>query len=262
MKPVGRDLPSDVKLGHPSTTHWWQSLASALTTSRLEIRIRLVNRSSLEWCVRNFETHYTLSCRNFTMENRDEENPPDPASLGSWSWMPPMSPGPADQQPYPTPNPFSPSFQAPNAPYTQPHPSTTSSSSSAPGSAFRAAPKVAIPRLAGSDLSLGGRRRSARACEPCRQRKIKCDGLRPSCGQCAYHNHRCSYEDVKRVRDQKRLGTLAKRVEAYEALLRELEGEVDSPTARQIRKVLQVSLFETAASKTPPSETRVSSSES
>jgi len=32
---------------------------------------------------------------------------------------------------------------------------------------------------------------------------------------------------------------LAKRVEAYEALLRELEGEVDLPTARQIRKVLQ-----------------------
>ncbi|OQD83182.1 hypothetical protein PENANT_c018G07797 [Penicillium antarcticum] len=173
------------------------------------------------------------------MDNRDEENPPDP-SFGSWSWVPPMSPVPADQQPYPTPNPFSPSFQTPNAPsYPQPYPSAASSSSSAPGSAFRAAPKVAIPRLAGSETGLGGRRRSARACEPCRQRKIKCDGLRPSCGQCIYHSHRCSYEDVKRVRDQKRLGTLAKRVEAYEALLRELEGEVDLPTARQIRKVLQ-----------------------
>ncbi|KAJ5981737.1 hypothetical protein N7499_009211 [Penicillium canescens] len=200
------------------------------------------------------------------MDNRDEDqSPPDPSSFGSWSWMAPMSPGSTDaQQPYPTPN----SFQTPNtfSSYSQPYPSAASSSSSAPGSAFRSAPKVAIPRLAGSETGFGGRRRSARACEPCRQRKIKCDGLRPSCGQCIYHNHRCSYEDVKRVRDQKRLGTLAKRVEAYEALLRELEGEVDLPTARQIRKVLQVSPSETAASetasKTPPSETQVSSSES
>jgi hypothetical protein len=201
------------------------------------------------------------------MDNRDEDrSPPDPSSFGSWSWMAPMSPGSTDaQQLYPTPNSFSPSFQGPNAPasYSQHY---ASSSSSAPGSAFRAVPKVAIPRLAGAETGFGGRRRSARACEPCRQRKIKCDGLRPSCGQCVYHNHRCSYEDVKRVRDQKRLGTLAKRVEAYEALLRELEGEVDLPTARQIRKVLQVSPSETAASETasetPPSETRVSSSES
>lgn len=204
------------------------------------------------------------------MDNRDEDqSPPDPSSFGSWSWMAPMSPSSTDaQQLYPTPNSFSPSVQSRNAPgsYSQLYPSAASSSSSAPGSAFRSAPKVAIPRLAGSETGFGGRRRSARACEPCRQRKIKCDGLRPSCGQCVYHNHRCSYEDVKRVRDQKRLGTLAKRVEAYESLLRELEGEVDLPTARQIRKVLQVRPSETAASETasetPPSETRVSSSES
>jgi hypothetical protein len=102
------------------------------------------------------------------------------------------------------------------------------------------APKVAIPRLAGSDTLIHGRRRSARACEPCRQRKIKCDGVRPLCGQCEYNSHTCSYEDVKRVRDQKRLGSLTKRVDTYETLLRELEAEVDLPTARKIKKALKV----------------------
>jgi GMP synthase, PP-ATPase domain/subunit len=137
--------------------------------------------------------------------------------------------GSVPQQPYPTPAPAQAISQYMSAP-------------SAAGSG-NIAPKVAIPRLAGSDALLHGRRRSARACEPCRQRKTKCDGIRPSCGQCSYHNHGCFYEDVKRVRDQKRLGYLVKRVDTYEALLRKLEGEVDPPTARKIKKALKVSLL-------------------
>jgi hypothetical protein len=135
---------------------------------------------------------------------------------------------PVPQHSYPTPLPFSTIQTQPFSPHiAQPASAST--------------PKVAIPRLAGSDPFTPGRRRSARACEPCRQRKIKCDGIRPSCGQCAYHNHSCSYEDVKRVRDQKLLGSLIKRVDTYEALLRELETEVDLPTARKIKKALKVS---------------------
>ncbi|KAI3147192.1 transcriptional regulator family: Fungal Specific TF [Penicillium roqueforti] len=133
-------------------------------------------------------------------------------------------------QPYPTPIPFSP-IQYPAQAFSQ-HMSTPSASGST-------APKVAIPRLTGSDTFIHGRRRAARACQPCRQRKIKCDGIRPSCGQCAYHNYGCNYEEVKRVRDQKQLGSLAKRVDTYEALLRDLEAEVDPPTARKIKKALK-----------------------
>lgn len=100
--------------------------------------------------------------------------------------------------------------------------------------------KIAIPRLS-APSSTRGRRRSARACEPCRQRKIKCDGIRPVCGQCVYHKNRCTYEDVKRVRDQKMLELLSQRVERYESLLRSLEGEVDESTGWRIRKALRVS---------------------
>lgn len=101
--------------------------------------------------------------------------------------------------------------------------------------------KVAIPRLSAA-VAFRGRRRSARACEPCRQRKRKCDGNTPTCGECIHHNNsRCIYEDVKRVRDQKRLELLSHRLERYESLLRSIEGEVDACIAQKIRKALKVS---------------------
>ncbi|KAJ5177378.1 uncharacterized protein N7500_000077 [Penicillium coprophilum] len=151
----------------------------------------------------------------------------DPTFEYNWT---PLDAAPVSH-PYPTPIPLSPT-QVPAQGFQYiPAQSTYGSGST---------PKVAIPRLASSDALLHGRRRSARACEPCRQRKIKCDGIRPLCGQCVYHNHTCSYEDVKRVRDQKRLGSLVKRVDTYEALLRDLEVEADPPTARKIKKALKV----------------------
>ncbi|KAJ5730934.1 uncharacterized protein N7483_005442 [Penicillium malachiteum] len=98
--------------------------------------------------------------------------------------------------------------------------------------------KVAIPRIAGVN-HVQSRKRSARACEPCRHRKIKCDGIKPTCGQCAYHKSRCNYEDIKRIRDAKQIKSLASNVNRYEKLLRSIEGEVDSPTSRKIRKALK-----------------------
>ncbi|KAE8144609.1 hypothetical protein BDV25DRAFT_90104 [Aspergillus avenaceus] len=99
-------------------------------------------------------------------------------------------------------------------------------------------PKVAIPRTSNANNQYQ-RRRSARACEPCRQRKIKCDGNKPACRQCVEHNVSCTYLDVKRVRDQKQLGILAKRVQRFEKILAEIEPEVDGSIARRIRRSLQ-----------------------
>lgn len=102
--------------------------------------------------------------------------------------------------------------------------------------------KVAIPRIPGI-TNAQARRRSARACESCRQRKTKCDGKRPICGQCLYHNNRCVYEEVKRIRDENKIKSLSTRVDNYEKILRSIESEVDGPTARKIRKALKVSLI-------------------
>ena len=102
------------------------------------------------------------------------------------------------------------------------------------------APKVAIPRTNTVDNASHRRRRSARACEPCRQRKVKCDGIRPVCRLCAETNITCQYLDVKRVREQKQLGALTRKVQRYEVLLRELEPESDAALARKIRRALKV----------------------
>lgn len=57
-----------------------------------------------------------------------------------------------------------------------------------------------------------------------------------------YHKTRCLYEDVKRVRDEKQIKSLTAQVELYEKTLRTLEGEVDIPASRKIRRILKVSI--------------------
>ncbi|GKZ25024.1 hypothetical protein AbraIFM66951_000997 [Aspergillus brasiliensis] len=158
-------------------------------------------------------------------------DPENPALRGinEWPWGP-MSPNgipPVAFRPYSLPQ-----FMDRPGPY--PYQSSSSSSHEVSGSAA----KVAIPRTT-SASSQSQRRRSARACEPCRQRKIKCDGNKPVCRQCIDHNVSCFFVDVKRVRDQKQLGLLGKKVEQYEHLLQDLEREVDENAARRIRKVLR-----------------------
>lgn len=100
-------------------------------------------------------------------------------------------------------------------------------------------PKVAIPRIAVPN-ERQERRRAKRACEPCRQRKVKCNSQRPTCTQCAYAGKRCAYEEVKRVRNEEKIKQLTKKVERYENVLQDLVGYVDAPTAHKIRRTLKV----------------------
>jgi hypothetical protein len=60
------------------------------------------------------------------------------------------------------------------------------------------------------------------------------------CQKCREHGLECSYLDIKRIRDQKQLGLLSKKVERYEKLLKQLETEAEPTTARLIRKTLSV----------------------
>lgn len=78
----------------------------------------------------------------------------------------------------------------------------------APGDASKAA-KVAIPRLKRSleageaTTKPGGRHRVTHACEPCRHRKTKCSGERPTCRHCQDFKIQCYYADGKRDRVKK-----------------------------------------------------------
>jgi hypothetical protein len=165
-----------------------------------------------------------------------EPDQPAPNGLPStmnWPGLP-VSPGAPQNGYYLSLNPNH--YERP-PPY--PHQSATSTSSSGRDGGTGVA-KVAIPRAAPYSIH-SQRRRSARACEPCRQRKIKCDGNKPVCRQCHEHHVTCSYLDVKRVRDQKQLEVLSHRVKEYESLLRDLETEVDANAARRIRRTLKTS---------------------
>ncbi|ORX74254.1 hypothetical protein DL89DRAFT_220126, partial [Linderina pennispora] len=44
------------------------------------------------------------------------------------------------------------------------------------------------------------RKRLSLACTTCRQRKVKCDGARPSCKTCAKFNWPCIYQPSNRKR--------------------------------------------------------------
>jgi hypothetical protein len=42
------------------------------------------------------------------------------------------------------------------------------------------------------------------ACMICRKRKLKCDGLRPSCSTCSRLGHVCAYDEIRRKSGPKR----------------------------------------------------------
>lgn|SRR5690554_1265405 len=58
------------------------------------------------------------------------------------------------------------------------------------------------PREAADNASVPKPKRLA--CTICRRRKLKCDGVRPSCSTCSRLGHTCSYDDVRRKSGPKR----------------------------------------------------------
>ncbi|KAF6810190.1 binuclear zinc transcription factor [Colletotrichum sojae] len=60
------------------------------------------------------------------------------------------------------------------------------------------------------------------ACMICRKRKLKCDGIRPSCSTCARLGHSCAYDEVRRKSGPKRgyVKALEERLKQVETLLK------------------------------------------
>jgi len=55
------------------------------------------------------------------------------------------------------------------------------------------------------------------ACMICRKRKLKCDGIKPSCSTCSRLGHTCAYDEVRRKSGPKRgyVKALEERLSAY-----------------------------------------------
>jgi hypothetical protein len=85
------------------------------------------------------------------------------------------------------------------------------------------------------------RRRIAKACETCRQRKSRCDGSHPTCGLCSQQGIECYYRDATTATasavgsDRQHLSRLETRLREIESMLQTLvpgrvRGNVVSPS--------------------------------
>ncbi|KAK1757602.1 transcriptional activator protein acu-15 [Echria macrotheca] len=69
------------------------------------------------------------------------------------------------------------------------------------------------------------------ACMICRKRKLKCDGIKPSCSTCSRLGHTCAYDEVRRKSGPKRgyVKALEERLKQVETLLKTQDGTATSP---------------------------------
>ncbi|KAL4964658.1 putative C6 transcription factor [Aspergillus stella-maris] len=96
--------------------------------------------------------------------------------------------------------------------------------------------KVAIPRSANS-AAVSNRGRVSRACENCREQKVKCSGQRPTCQRCQDAEIQCSYGDRKREKLARRLSDLTARVDTLETLLQNIYPNLDSLSAQYVERI-------------------------
>ncbi|CUS07415.1 unnamed protein product [Tuber aestivum] len=116
--------------------------------------------------------------------------------------------------------------------------------------------KVPIPRgrALSSRAAERKNKRASHACEPCRQRKTKCDVRRPVCTHCADYKINCYYGEGKREMARKRLQELEARTEAYEKLLKELLPGLDSAAQVTVQDALKVPRTTSGAARKSPRE--------
>jgi hypothetical protein len=103
--------------------------------------------------------------------------------------------------------------------------------------------KVAIPRISRKP-PLAKRQRVARACDACRQIKLRCNGQRPACEYCSAIGSPCLYSASKREARQIDLQRLEERVQDYESVLGDVLLHCPQKNLKPILKLISVSLVQ------------------
>lgn len=77
---------------------------------------------------------------------------------------------------------------------------------------------ITIETPAGGNSSVPKPKRLA--CMICRKRKLKCDGIKPSCSTCSRLGHNCAYDEVRRKSGPKRgyVKALEERLSAHSSI--------------------------------------------
>ncbi|KAM0592407.1 hypothetical protein ACHAPN_006784 [Verticillium nonalfalfae] len=86
------------------------------------------------------------------------------------------------------------------------------------------------------------------ACMICRKRKLKCDGIKPSCSTCTRLGHSCAYDEVRRKSGPKRgyVKALEERLKQVETLLNKTK---DSATGAEINAAAPLNLDTASATR-------------
>ncbi|KAJ3098486.1 hypothetical protein HDU97_003985 [Phlyctochytrium planicorne] len=92
----------------------------------------------------------------------------------------------------------------------------------------------------GDDAANNKRKRITQACDSCNKKKIKCDGLKPTCTNCSKSNNQCSYSRGAKKRGPRAgyIESLENRLKEMEALLQPLQPEV--VVADMVRQNMEV----------------------
>jgi hypothetical protein len=102
--------------------------------------------------------------------------------------------------------------------------------------------------------------RIAQACDRCRSKKIRCDGIRPCCSQCANVGFECKTSDKlsRRAFPRGYTESLEERVRTLESEVRELKDLLDEKDEKidMLSKMHSNRRPSTASACSPPAETR------
>ncbi|KAI1415679.1 hypothetical protein F5Y13DRAFT_207346 [Hypoxylon sp. FL1857] len=91
------------------------------------------------------------------------------------------------------------------------------------------------------------------ACMICRKRKLRCDGVKPSCSTCTRLGHACAYDEVRRKSGPKRgyVKALEERLKQVETLLNKTQ-EPSSTAGTDAAKTSSVTFEQNRTQQTPP----------
>ncbi|KAJ9129810.1 hypothetical protein NKR23_g12454 [Pleurostoma richardsiae] len=93
----------------------------------------------------------------------------------------------------------------------------------------------------GLNLVLSKRPRASAACEPCRKKKVKCDGRRPICGHCRRRGYECDYRtdptETHGAAHRRKSIQLERKCDMYEELLGVLRTGEETEVMELLRRI-------------------------
>ncbi|PWY61710.1 hypothetical protein BO83DRAFT_350807 [Aspergillus eucalypticola CBS 122712] len=89
--------------------------------------------------------------------------------------------------------------------------------------------KLLIPRARAQVSISSPRSRTLQACDPCRNRKAKCNGAKPTCINCERLAIECTYSEQRRSRERKELDQLKDIIQRHDRLIRSILSRLLDP---------------------------------